>query len=192
MSGRVAVLESGDLAAAIDRSADAPTARTLVTRVIEANPEVADELTTNALLRDGLVALACASRSLSSAIIADRALLDPLRDPSDFARERSVDDYRRSWDGFEGFDDGALRRWKRREILRIAVRDLLGRADLPAVGRELAALADVCLAAAIATAGGGVGFALVGMGKLGAQELNYASDVDVLFVHEGDGEHADR
>ena len=34
--------------------------------------------------------------------------------------------------------------------------------------------------------------AVIGMGKLGGRELNYASDVDVLFVHEGDADAAER
>ena len=33
---------------------------------------------------------------------------------------------------------------------------------------------------------------VIGMGKLGGNELNYASDVDVLFVHDGDGADAER
>ncbi len=33
--------------------------------------------------------------------------------------------------------------------------------------------------------------AVIGMGKLGGSELNYASDVDVVFVHDGDSEEAD-
>ena len=79
----------------------------------------------------------------------------------------------------------ALRRWKRREFLRIAARDLLGIAGLPVVARELAALAEVCLARALDVAAPQVPFVVVGMGKLGGRELNYASDVDVLFVHDG-------
>ncbi len=192
MAGSETVLESAAVVAAIDRSADAPTARTVVARVIEARPAVAEELASNVLLRDGLIALACASRSLSSAVIADTALLDPLRDPESFAREQSVDDYRVAWREVAPADERGLRRWKRRELLRIAARDLLGAADLPAVGRELAALAQVCLEAALAIAGNEDPFSVVGMGKLGGRELNYASDVDVLFVHDGDGERAER
>ena len=192
MAGSETVLESAALVAAIDRSADAPTARTVVARVIEACPAVAEELTSNALLRDGLIVLACASRSLSSALIADATLLDPLRDPEGFAREKGVDDYRVAWRQVAPADERGLRRWKRRELLRIAARDLLGSADLPAVGRELAALAQVCLEAALAIAGNEIPFSVIGMGKLGGRELNYASDVDVLFVHDGDGDRAER
>ncbi len=48
----------------------------------------------------------------------------------------------------------ALRRFKYRQLLRIGARDLLGDADLAATTRELANLADVCLAAALARRGG--------------------------------------
>src|SRR5205085_1897473 len=71
-------------------------------------------------------------------------------------------------------------------------RDLLGAADLPAVGRELAALAEVCLGCALDLVAPEVPLGIIAMGKLGGRELNYASDVDVLFVHEGDGAVAER
>ncbi len=150
MTGGTMVLETADVATAIERSADARTARTLLLRAVEAHPELADELVEQPLLRDGLVALACASRSLASAVIADASLLDPLRDADDFARERTRRDVPRRMVRDGEPDDRGLRRWKRRELLRIAVRDLLGVADMPAVGRELAALAQVCLEGALA------------------------------------------
>ena len=191
MPGGTTLHETPALATAIERSADARTARMLLERAVEEHPGLADELAIDPLVRDGLVALACASRSLSSAIVADDSLLDPLRDPDDFARERTVESYRTSWDDVPEQDAQTLRRWKRRELLRVAVRDLLGTADMPAVGRELAALAAVCLEAALAIVDPAVRFAVIGMGKLGGRELNYASDVDVLFVHDGDADAAE-
>ena len=86
-------------------------------------------------------------------------------------------------------EDGAeaLVAWKRRELLRIAARDLAGLDPLEGVGLNLALMADTVLAKARAAAGGaGAGLAVVAMGKAGALELNYASDVDVLLVGEGD------
>ena len=61
----------------------------------------------------------------------------------------------------------ALRRWKHRQIVRIAGRDLLGIADLRTVGAELAAVAQACLDAALAIADPAVPMAVIGMGKLG-------------------------
>jgi glutamate-ammonia-ligase adenylyltransferase len=88
--------------------------------------------------------------------------------------------------------DRALRRWKRAEMTRIALRDLLGLADLPTVGRELAALAGTCVDAAVVIVESAAPFAVLAMGKLGGRELNYASDIDVLFVHDGDQTAAER
>src|SRR5437870_3276463 len=175
---------------AIERAADAGLARTALERVIEAHPEVADELVAHELVRNALVALACASRSLTNAVVHDAALLTPLRDPEQFRAEVTTPELRaRLSAAFENSNDGVatLRRWKRRELLRIAARDLLGVADLPAVGRELAALADVSLDGALELADPRERVAVIGMGKLGGRELNYASDVDVLFVHEPAG-----
>ena len=192
MPGGTTLRETADLTAAIERSADARTARMLLTRAVEEHPQLADELVDDPLVRDGLVALACASRSLASAVIADPSLLDPLRDADDFAQRA----HRRRLPVVVAEGRRArrprLRRWKRRELLRIAARDLLGAADMPAVGRELAALAQVCLEGALAIVGPDSPFAVIGMGKLGGRELNYASDIDVLFVHEGDADAAER
>src|SRR4030095_9925618 len=51
---------------------------------------------------------------------------------------------------------------------------------------EITAVAEACLAAATSSAAH-QGLAVVALGKLGGAELNYASDVDVVFVHEGSG-----
>ncbi|MBN2505359.1 MAG: bifunctional [glutamate--ammonia ligase]-adenylyl-L-tyrosine phosphorylase/[glutamate--ammonia-ligase] adenylyltransferase [Verrucomicrobia bacterium] len=99
-----------------------------------------------------------------------------------------------------------LRRFKRREMLRIALRDLGGFAPLPQLVREISDVADVCLDSVLQislaplTARFGrphhqdaadrwqpTRFAVIGLGKLGGQELNYSSDVDVIFVYDEEG-----
>jgi glutamate-ammonia-ligase adenylyltransferase len=82
-----------------------------------------------------------------------------------------------------------LRRFKRRELLRIILSDVGESLDTPGVGQELADLADACLSAGL----GAVEFpiAVIGMGKLGGRELTYPSDLDVMFVHEGDQSRAE-
>ncbi|HEX5587730.1 MAG TPA: bifunctional glutamine-synthetase adenylyltransferase/deadenyltransferase, partial [Acidimicrobiia bacterium] len=185
-------LVAPDLSVAIERSADPSTAANVVERLLEAHPAIADELAASAILRSSVVALACASRSLSSAFVADPQLLDPVRDASAFHAERTEHDYVATWRATEADDDQALRRWKRGEVVRIAARDLLGVADMPAVGRELAALASVALDAALRRTSADAEVAIIGMGKLGGRELNYSSDVDVLFVHSGNTEEAER
>ena len=178
----------------IEASADPPQARLFLTRLVEAHPGVGERLAGDSAAVDGLVALATTSRSLSEAVIADPDLLEPLYDHEALVVECPPDRYAAMATDAVADDDPAraLRRWKRRELLRIAVRDLLGLADLPAVGRELAALAEACLGVALDLAAPPVPMAVIGMGKLGGRELNYASDVDVLFVHEGDTAAAER
>ncbi len=106
----------------------------------------------------------------------------------------------------------ALRRFKRREMLRIGVRDLLRLATVPETTEALSDLASVLIHAAYALVDAelkatyGVprhrdakgrlvetGFAVIGMGKLGGSELNYSSDVDVIYVYDSeDGTTAGR
>ena len=100
-----------------------------------------------------------------------------------------------------------LRRFKQREMLRIAARDLARLSNVVEITREISDLADVCLDAVWRicrqqfTGRFGQPFhqdaegnwqrtesCVLGLGKLGGQELNYSSDVDVLFLHSDEGE----
>ncbi len=83
-------------------------------------------------------------------------------------------------------DWNAIRAAKYRGLLRITPRDLAGRPFAESPG-ELSELADRCLTAALALAGRETGTqapVLFALGKLGSGELNYSSDVDLLFVYE--------
>jgi glutamate-ammonia-ligase adenylyltransferase len=83
-----------------------------------------------------------------------------------------------------------LRRAYRDAMLPLAARDVADGADVAHVAAELADLAGATLEAALAVARAEVGaagscrLAVVAMGKCGGRELNYASDVDVVFVAE--------
>ncbi|MCU4187437.1 hypothetical protein K6U06_23975 [Acidiferrimicrobium sp. IK] len=77
-----------------------------------------------------------------------------------------------------------LQALRRSEELAIAARDVLGGADVEATGRDLSALADAILIAAVGLVEPEVPFAVVAMGRLGGRELSYASDLDVLLVHD--------
>lgn len=101
-----------------------------------------------------------------------------------------------------------LRRFRRREMLRIGVRDLLRLADVPETTAALSDLAALLIHAAYEIIDADLrrqygrpmhknrqgkwvetGFAVIGMGKLGGHELNYSSDVDLIYVYEShDGE----
>lgn len=90
-----------------------------------------------------------------------------------------------------------LRRFKNTEILRVAMNDVQGQLDIIEVTGQLADLADVVLREAIQLAlqyvarryGEVPGAELVtlGMGKFGGSEMNYSSDLDLIFVYTGDG-----
>lgn len=81
-----------------------------------------------------------------------------------------------------------LRRFKRREVVKVAIADIAGRYDVEAVSVTLTSIADACLEAAIAEER--EGFAIIGMGKLGGREIGYPSDLDVMFVSEGEDRSA--
>ena len=102
-----------------------------------------------------------------------------------------------------GADDLArvLRVFKRRRVLAIAARDLLGRATLVETMAELSRLAEDALEVAVAAVRArlaaahgdvpGLGFCVLGMGKLGGGELNFSSDIDLVYVYaEGASESA--
>ena len=83
----------------------------------------------------------------------------------------------------------ALRRWQRSELLRIGAGDLLGHLDLPVLTRQLSNLAEGVVRSALAILCDNepsTGFAVIAMGKLGGRELNYSSDIDLLFVSVDD------
>ncbi|MEW6267710.1 MAG: bifunctional [glutamate--ammonia ligase]-adenylyl-L-tyrosine phosphorylase/[glutamate--ammonia-ligase] adenylyltransferase [Thermodesulfobacteriota bacterium] len=99
-----------------------------------------------------------------------------------------------------------LRRWRQRAYLRIGARDLWGVAPVTETFEALTATAETAITAATAVAraqleaehgqlelpgGRRNRFAVLGFGKLGARELNYSSDVDLVFVHESDGPSSD-
>ena len=96
-----------------------------------------------------------------------------------------------------------LRRWRRREMVRIAWRDLNGRATLEETLEDLSAFADDAVNTAMRVAwqlttqrygmpqyvdGAPMPMVVVGMGKLGGRELNFSSDIDLVFLFPGYGE----
>ncbi|GAA2425505.1 bifunctional [glutamine synthetase] adenylyltransferase/[glutamine synthetase]-adenylyl-L-tyrosine phosphorylase [Actinomadura vinacea] len=91
----------------------------------------------------------------------------------------------------------ALRAEYRRHLLALAGRDLTGAAGVGDVAAELADLAAAALEAGLAFARAEVPehaacrLAVIGMGKCGGRELNYVSDVDVIFVAEARGADED-
>ena len=95
-----------------------------------------------------------------------------------------LEDLERVEDPSEARSAAALVAWKRRELLRIAARDLSGLDDVETVGRNLADMADGLLRTACRLTSADT-VAVIGMGKLGARELNYSSDIDIVIVGTG-------
>ncbi|MCU1463108.1 MAG: (Glutamate--ammonia-ligase) adenylyltransferase [Acidimicrobiales bacterium] len=158
------------LVPAVERSAVPGTVATALDRLVDAHPGLGERLAADESLLDALVAVLAASRSLTDLCVRDAAAIEQLADL----------DRRASLDASAGRDE--LRSWKERELLRIAARDLVGRDDLTVVGAALSAMARDVLVAATRLAGAEGRLAVIAMGKLGGDELNYASDVDVMFV----------
>ena len=97
----------------------------------------------------------------------------------------------------------ALRRARRRHLVRIAWRDLAQWGDIDTVLRELSLLAETCIDAACRYAGAQLAarhgapqsadgaplsLLVLGMGKLGGGELNFSSDIDLVFLFPAHGE----
>ncbi len=99
----------------------------------------------------------------------------------------------------------ALRLYKQKEYLRIGSRDLLGLSELSEVTAEISDLASACLDAALAFSIRGskklygeplytdedgsvkeARLSVIGLGKLGGRELNFSSDIDIIYIYSSD------
>jgi [glutamine synthetase] adenylyltransferase / [glutamine synthetase]-adenylyl-L-tyrosine phosphorylase len=162
-----------------------------------------------------LVSLLSGSQFLSDLLVARPEWCSNLLDPDSLIHQRAEQGLRRELDrlmkplraskDFSAALD-QMRQFKQREMLRIAARDLARLGQVLEITREISSLADVCLQAVHdiclermidrfgtpyhQDADGRwqpTQFCVLGMGKLGGQELNYSSDIDVLFVYSEEG-----
>ncbi len=100
-----------------------------------------------------------------------------------------------------------LRQFRNKQMLRIAWRDLAEWSNLDETLLDLTALAESCIqftldylyqqacnkyGSPVLTDGSKQGLVVLGMGKLGAWELNYSSDIDLIFAYQQDGDLSDR
>ncbi len=147
------------------------------------------------------------SEFAADAFIRDPDLLKELMDSQDLDRPYSQDTY--TWKAADLCKDGdpaplkdRLFRFKLRENLRIAWRDLNRTAGLTETLEDLSNLAVACIDQGLnalhrqlttthGIPGDGAGrpmeLIVLGMGKLGASELNFSSDIDLIFVYPEDG-----
>ncbi|QSR88950.1 glutamine-synthetase adenylyltransferase [Methylacidiphilum caldifontis] len=92
----------------------------------------------------------------------------------------------------------ALKQLKQREILRIGFFDFSSVWNLEKVLKNLSLLADFCLEVLLELAKedqlslSSFPFTIISMGKLGGNELNYSSDIDLVFIHNGSEAHHDK
>lgn len=149
-----------------------------------------------------LVAVLGSSVALNQHLVAHPDDLELLRGPLE---RRSAEEWRTALLAAVGADPSAaepvaearrsddLRRGYHRALLQVAARDLTSPdllAVLPEIAAELADLADATVETALALARGevpeweGCRLGIVALGKTGAGELNYVSDVDVLYIAE--------
>jgi glutamate-ammonia-ligase adenylyltransferase len=141
--------------------------------------------------------------------IRDPEMFENLIAGGDLHRRFLADEYNKMFDSFlSGSQDDAhlsilLRRVRRREMVRIAWRDLSGWSDLAETMADLSAFADACIDQTVSllyqwqcsdygiptgSDGSRQKLVVLGMGKLGGQELNFSSDVDLIFAYPASGE----
>jgi glutamate-ammonia-ligase adenylyltransferase len=188
---------------------DEPAARTYAERLERDHPELAARLRPETLSR--LLVLAANSPWLAETLLRlpefilwlENESLDETKTPEGIREDLA------KYIPNAGTDDPAifLSRFARREWIRIFLRDCFGTATLAQVTAELSHVADAVLdfavrrAIADQTARYGAPFtvnprgrrvpatfAVLALGKLGSDELNYASDIDVMFLASGSGE----
>ncbi len=158
-----------------------------------------------------LAALLSGSQAALELLLAHPDWLGPLLEPGFLTHPRHEGGLRREvepWLKEQDYETAfsSLRKFKQREMLRIAARDLARLSHVVEITREISDVADVCLqgvyrlcAARLRARLGQpwhldadekwreTEFCVIGLGKLGGQELNYSSDVDVIFVYSEEG-----
>ncbi|MGQ0743777.1 MAG: bifunctional [glutamine synthetase] adenylyltransferase/[glutamine synthetase]-adenylyl-L-tyrosine phosphorylase [Acidimicrobiales bacterium] len=159
-----------DLEREVVASAAPAVVRAALARLGEVDPGFVAGLASAPGVARAVVGVTAASRSLGELIVADPA-----------ARQVLIHSDRPAGPDQATAETRELVRKMRLELLRIAARDLTAQVSLEEVGRGLADLATSVIQAACRLCGVG-DMAIIGMGKLGAGELNYSSDIDVMFV----------
>jgi glutamate-ammonia-ligase adenylyltransferase len=145
---------------------------------------------------------------LGEALLRDAGILVSLDRDKNLERSLGREDYRQRLvqlrsQKFASDISALLAGFKKREYIRIALRDSLGIATLAETAEEISALADVIIQEALVEAESRMrnryvhsrldvevgpaeaAFTVLAMGKLGGNELNYSSDVDLLYIYAG-------
>ncbi|MFI3187975.1 bifunctional glutamine synthetase adenylyltransferase/deadenyltransferase [Crenothrix sp. D3] len=162
-------------------------------------------------ISDSLVKVWASSEFIATSCTRHAELLPTLIESGNLTRSYSSDYYTTQLKQLAVTDEAelmkALRDFRRREMVRIAWRDLAGWSELSETLTELSWLADACIQTALdflysqacekrgtplLADGTPQQIIILGMGKLGAFELNYSSDIDLIFAYPEDGVLNDR
>ena len=158
------------------------------------------DLHENPRLVEILVTLFSASPFLTEILLATPDAISLLGQRSLLTERKTLDEYHTeglaAWQSKTDYHErlNALRRYQRRQLLRIGISDFLDLFDLRAVFSQLSRMAigitRACLALAAEETGvSAANFSVLAMGKLGARELNYSSDIDLLFIAKQDSDN---
>jgi glutamate-ammonia-ligase adenylyltransferase len=206
----VSILESRIPGDTLDRiryllegAPDPDRALDCLTRLWEATPAMFARLSRTSPGLQSLVAVFCHSEFLSEEVVQRPEWLEEICASGELYRTVSQETMVERLERFlpEGVPEPVLlARFRRREMLRILVRDVRGLAPLPEVAGELSTLADAVLEVSYRRIrealesrlgvprdgqGRACAFSVLAVGKLGGQELNYSSDIDLIFVYSG-------
>ena len=176
--------------ARFDKFVNAYGSRGLLYEIFAGNPKLVEML----------MRLGDASRYLSDALARQPELFDGIVGGAVLSDPKSL---QRMYEelcaaGHEGADPmETARQWKRSEMVRLGIEDVMELADIEQTHAEMTSLAETCLRFAFERAQSdlklnGVPFAVIGVGKFGGMELGYGADLDVLFVGgTGTGDQAE-
>lgn len=183
-------------------------AQTWWQELISACPDLSRYKSKKPRVVDGLILAAGISYFVAEACRKNPEMLLDLIESGDLERVYDKGDYEGQVRKMPGpFDDEAslgraLRGIRQREMVRIAIRDLAGWADFFESTADLSRLATACVDGALTllhtrleerfgtpvdASGNPMGMVVFAMGKLGARELNFSSDIDLLFAFPENG-----
>jgi len=166
------------------------------------------QLSSSLYLLNALTLLFSGSQMLTDTLLRNPSYVDWLSDPDTLKKTKTRDVLYRDFYEMAGTDEltvqipSLLRKFKKREYIRLGLRDLMGLVSLRENVEGLSDLADVCMQVAyeysikilkekygtpmFTDANDQVReseFAILSMGKLGGRELNYSSDIDLIYIY---------
>jgi glutamate-ammonia-ligase adenylyltransferase len=182
------------LMAALDSSADPDRSLVNFERFLDSSgPDLFSELEMNPRVIEILVTIFSASPFLTEILLRSSNAVELLNNRQAFTERKTIEQFQTEALSAAGSIEteadklNALRQYHRRQYLRIGTNDFLGLYDLQAVLSQLSRMAiglvRACLTLSARQTGTSPGdFVVLAMGKLGGWELNYSSDIDLLFV----------